>query len=211
MFGRRCCDDRVIYMIAARGLDYPTADTVTAVPLFTAALAEQGDCKHVRMIRPLLSVLAATDLDELQARYVECFDLNAKRALYLSYWTDGDTRRRGEVLARFKAAYRGAGACVDTNSELPDYLPVVLEFAAGDRSAGRELLNEYRASLELLRISLLDKWSHYAGAVAAVCATLPGASPADRASAMAMVRPPIELVGLDGYLGASPDSYGARL
>lgn len=199
MIGRRCCDDRVIYMVAARCLDYPTADTVAALPLFTAALAEQGDCRHARMFRPLLAVLAATDIGELQTAYVDCFDLNAKRALHLSYWTDGDTRRRGEVLARFKAAFRTAGACVDTRAELPDYLPVVLEFAAGDRSAGRELLTEYRASLELLRLSLTEGWAHYAGAVAAVCATLPGPSPADRASAMAMARPPAEMVGIDGY------------
>lgn len=197
MIGRRCCDQRVVYMVAARCLDYPTAETVAAVPLFTAALDEQGDCKHVRMLRPLLSHLAGTYLDDLQAAYVRCFDLNAKRALYLSYWTDGDTRRRGEVLTRFISAYRNAGAVVDTRAELPDYLPVVLEFAAGDRRAGRELLTEYRASLELLRLSLTDDWSHYAGAVAAVCATLPGAAPADRAAAMAMVRPPTELVGLD--------------
>jgi nitrate reductase delta subunit len=51
----------------------------------------------------------------------------------------------------------------------------------------------------LLRISLLDKWTHYASAVAAVCATLPGASPGHRASAMAMARPSIEMVGLDSY------------
>ena len=131
------------------------------------------------------------------------FDLSRKHALYLSYWTDGDTRRRGEVLGRFKAAYRASGFLVDTHGELPDYLPMVLEFAArADLAAGRELLQAYRPSLELLRIALDEKQSPYAGALVAVCATLPGESPATRAAVQAMVdagRPPVESVGLDAY------------
>lgn len=196
---RRCCDDRVVYMVAARCLDYPTPDLVDLLPRMTAALGEQGDCKHVRLIRPLTDHLQVTEIDVLQRSYVECFDLNARRSLYLSYWTDGDTRRRGAALARFRSAYRAAGAVMDARGELPDYLPMVLEFAAGDRVAGRELLTEYRASLELLRISLQDGSFHHAGAVAAVCATLPGPSPTDRSAVLDMFRPPTETVGLETF------------
>ena len=70
MIGRRCCDDRVVYMIAAHCLDYPSADTVARSGLFKAALAEQGDCRHARLIRPLITRLAETELRELQADYV---------------------------------------------------------------------------------------------------------------------------------------------
>ena len=79
----------------------------------------------------------------LAGGYVDTFDLSRKHALYLSYWTDGDTRRRGEVLGRFKTAYRSSGAVVDTHGELTDYLPMVLEFAARvDAEAGVALLQE---------------------------------------------------------------------
>ena len=107
------------------------------------------------------------------------------------------------MLGRFKAAYRASGFLVDTRGELPDYLPMVLEFAAcADLAAGRELLQAYRPSLELLRIALDEKQSPYAGALVAVCATLPGESPASRAAVQAMVDaggPPVESVGLDSY------------
>ena len=105
---------------------------------------------------------------------------------------------------RFKAAYRDSGFLVDTSGELPDYLPMVLEFAAiADPEAGEALLREYRPSLELLRLApgrgrrvrppTLD-------VLAAVCATLPGASPADRAAVQAMAGgPPTESVGLEPY------------
>jgi nitrate reductase delta subunit len=167
------------------------------MPLIRHALHEQG----VRAFDDFLDHVASTPLDELQRQYVEVFDLSRRHALYLSYWTDGDTRRRGETLTRFKTAYRDSGYLVDTGGELPDYLPMVLEFAAiADPATGEAILREYRPSLELLRIGLEEDHTPYADVVAAVCATLPGASPADRAAVQAMAGgPPAEFVGLEPY------------
>ncbi|GAA4379809.1 hypothetical protein GCM10023146_39450 [Nocardioides caricicola] len=182
--------------VASYLLAYPDQRLLDQVPVLRAALAEQG----VTSLDAFLDELEATPLRELERRYVDVFDLSKRHALYLSYWTDGDTRRRGEVLAGFKAAYRASGFLVDTSGELPDYLPMVLEFAAvADPVAGEELLRQYRPSLELLRIGLEEDKTPYAGVVAAVCATLPGPSPKDRAAVQAMVdsSPPTETVGLE--------------
>ncbi|GAA2158918.1 respiratory nitrate reductase chaperone NarJ [Humibacillus xanthopallidus] len=197
-------DDRVVHLVAARCLDYPREELVESLPMLTEALAEQGDSAGAQELRPLVEHLGSGPLADLQRAYVDTFDLSRKHALYLSYWTDGDTRRRGEVLGRFKAAYRRSGFLVDTHGELPDYLPMVLEFAAcADAEAGAALLQDYRASLELLRIALQEKESPYAAAAVAVCATLPGPSPVDRAAVMEMVGmsgpQPTESVGLDPY------------
>jgi len=196
-------DPRVVYQVASWCLDYPTAELLERLPLLTSALAEQPDAPEIARLDGLVGHLGSTPLDRLQQAYVDQFDLSRKHALYLSYWTDGDTRRRGEVLGRFKSAYRASGFLVDTHGELPDYLPMVLEFAArADLDAGRELLQAYRPSLELLRIALDEKQSPYASALVAVCATLPGESPATRAAVQAMVDaggPPVESVGLDAY------------
>jgi len=197
-------DDRVVHLVAGRCLDYPSGDLLAAIPSMRDALAEQGDSPAAMRLSSFVTHLDGADLAELQRAYVDTFDLSRKHALYLSYWTDGDTRRRGEVLGRFKTAYRSSGAVVDTHGELPDYLPMVLEFAARvDAEAGVALLQEYRASLELLRIALQERQSPYADAVVAVCATLPGASPPDRAAVMEMVGMtgphPTETVGLEPY------------
>ncbi|MBW8731896.1 MAG: nitrate reductase molybdenum cofactor assembly chaperone [Terrabacter sp.] len=202
--GHQRRDDRVVHLVAARCLDYPREELVESLPMLTEALAEQGDSAGVRELAPLLEHLDTQPLAELQRAYVDTFDLSRKHALYLSYWTDGDTRRRGEVLGRFKAAYRSSGFLVDTHGELPDYLPMVLEFAAcADAEAGAAMLQDYRASLELLRIALQERESPYAAAAVAVCATLPGPSPVDRAAVMEMVGmsgpQPTESVGLDPY------------
>ena len=195
----RDADARVVHLVAAWCLDYPTPELVERLPQLAAALAEQPSTPAALALSGLVDHLARTPLAELQRAYVDVFDLSRKQTLYLSYWTDGDTRRRGEVLGRFKAAYRAGGFLVDTHGELPDYLPMVLEFAARvNPEAGRELLQAYRPSLELMRIGLQEKDSPYAAALVAVCAGLPGESPADRAAVQAMAGaagPSVELVG----------------
>jgi nitrate reductase delta subunit len=106
------------------------------------------------------------------------------------------------VLLNFKTRYRASGFLVNTHGELPDYLPLVLEYAAvADLDDGRQLLQEYRPSLELLRFALLESEPVYAGVVSAVCTVLPGASPANRMAAhqMAAAGPPQEHVGLEPY------------
>ena len=71
------------------------------------------------------------------------------------------------------------------DGELPDYLPVVLEFAAtADPDDGLALLREHRAGLELLALRLDDAESAVRGTPStAVCAMLPAAAPGDVAAA----------------------------
>lgn len=192
--------DRVVYQAAGWCLSYPAAELLERVPLMRAALAEQG--RKAPKLEDFFGYLAAHDIGTLQRRYVETFDLSRHHPLYLSYWTDGDTRRRGDVLASFKQVYRQTDFLTNTHGELPDFLPLVLEFAAiADPVAGRELLRQYRPSLELLRLALVDHGSPYGEVVAGVCGTLPGASPADREAVqrMAGYGPPTETVGLEPY------------
>jgi nitrate reductase molybdenum cofactor assembly chaperone NarJ/NarW len=194
---------RVVHQVASWCLGYPDGILLGRLPLLQAAVAEQPAAgRAVSNLSEFLGHVARTPLAALQRHYVDVFDLSRKHALYLSYWTDGDTRRRGEVLAQFKARYRGSGLLVDTGGELPDYLPMVLEYAAlADPDDGRALLQTYRASIELLRIALQEHGTPYADVLVAVCETLPGPSPADRAAVMRMARtgPPTETVGLDPY------------
>lgn len=213
---------RVVWQAASLALSYPGEGLVAREPVLRRALAESAPEAAVSFAA-LLDAWRDSPLRALQTEYVEVFDLSRKRALHLSYWTDGDTRRRGEVLTAFKARYRASGFLVDLAGELPDYLPLVLEYAAvADPVDGAALLQEYRPSLELLRFALLERSAPYAGVLAAVCATLPGESPTDRRAVQALARsgPPSESVGLAPYdarllpvldMGAArPDPIGAR-
>jgi nitrate reductase molybdenum cofactor assembly chaperone len=126
---RRRDASRVVRQAAAVCLGYPERDVIAKSGLLRAALAESAP-REPASFEPLLAFWDSSDLAAIQTHYVDVFDLSRKHSLYLSYWTDGDTRRRGEVLAAFKQRYRRSGFLVDTGGELPDYLPMVLEYAA---------------------------------------------------------------------------------
>ena len=81
---------------------------------------------------PMLDLLGG-DLAAAQARYIDLFDLSRKHTLYLTYWTDGDTRRRGEPLAAIRQRYRRTNYLVDTGDicrTSTGLLPMILEYAA---------------------------------------------------------------------------------
>lgn len=194
----------VVYQCASLLLSYPEQTLLQRLPVLREALA---DTRWAAEFEPTLHHLESTTLVEAQSFHVQEFDISRRHALHLSYWTDGDTRRRGEVLAGIKQVYRDSGLLVRLDGELPDHLPLVLEFAAlGDPERGRELLTRYRPSLELLRMQLEKDDLPQAGIVRAVCATLPGRTPTTRAEVQAMVDAamPTEAVGLDGYGAGEP-------
>ncbi|CAM5245133.1 Nitrate reductase molybdenum cofactor assembly chaperone OS=Streptomyces alboniger OX=132473 GN=narJ PE=4 SV=1 [Streptomyces alboniger] len=179
----------VLYQAASLCLAYPDEEFHERLPLIEAAAPAE--------LAGFLSHAAATEPRELAAHYVQVFDFKNRHSLYLSWWREGDTRRRGMALVRFKEVYRAHGLEF-SGEELPDFLPAVLEFSA---LAGPELLLEHRSGLELLRLALRDAGTPYADVLEAVCATLPGPSPRDQAEARALARsgPPREDVGLEPF------------
>jgi nitrate reductase delta subunit len=156
----------------------------------------------------ILGWLRRTPADAVARHYVETFDLRRRCALYLTYYRYGDTRKRGMAMVEFKAAYRAAGL-IPADSELPDYLPMVLDFAAA-HPRGERLLRAHRADLELLLRALRDAGSPYADVVCAVCAVLPGLRRPELAVVTRAWRdgPPGEDVGLEaGTAPFAPPDY----
>ncbi|PKW11098.1 respiratory nitrate reductase chaperone NarJ [Streptomyces sp. 1222.5] len=155
--------DTVLYQAAALCLTYPDDDFVARLPLLREAAPQ---------LREFTDHAAVTPLPELEAHYEQVFDLHNRHSLYLSWWHDGDTRRRGMSLVRFKDVYRRHGLEF-TGEELPDFLPAVLEFTARTGETG--LLTGHRDGLERLRARLSDHGTPYASVLDAVCAALPAA------------------------------------
>ncbi len=203
-------DQRLLWRIAALLLDYPSAETIALTDQLASAATELPSAARTPILDFLHDFTAADPL-QLAIRYVETFDMRRRASLHLTYYAYGDTRKRGMALLRFKHAYRQAAMQPD-DSELPDYLPLVLEFAATvDHLHGERLLAEHVPVLELLRLSLQDSGSAYADVLAAVLATLPPVSTADRRriAELAAQGPPEEDVGLEPFM-MDPQTSGAR-
>ncbi len=194
-------DAAVVCQAASVLLDYPGDALWQRLPVVRAAVSELPAGRQRDALGRFLDHVAETGARELAEHYVATFDRRRRCSPYLTWWTDGDTRRRGAALAALKARYRASGLELGPD-ELPDHLPVVLEYAAtGDLTDGLALLQEYRAGVELLRLALIDAGSPYASLLEAVCDLLPGPSPKDRAAAQRLARtgPPMENVGLEPY------------
>lgn len=188
---------RVAHLVASVALTYPDESLLSRLPALRHALTVVPG----RLAEPLgrvVSYLDTTDLSTVAAHYVETFDLRRKCCLYLTYYTHGDTRRRGLALLSFRQAYQEAGMSV-SDEELPDHLAVVLEFsAAGHPDAAVQLLMAHRPGLDLLWRALDAYASPFADAVLAVRASLPPPGRADDEAArrLAQLGPPVEQVGV---------------
>lgn len=68
-------------------------------------------------------------LHELISTYVYTFDFGKKSNLYITYMSNGEQRERGMDLLFLKNYYKQYGFGM-TDKELPDYLPIMLEFAS---------------------------------------------------------------------------------
>jgi nitrate reductase molybdenum cofactor assembly chaperone NarJ/NarW len=188
------------YKLCSLLLCYPDAELLDA----RAALLEAAEDLTGDALRPLQEFgrwWAHEDPISLQQHYVETFDLHKRSGLYLTFYGEGDRRARGVALLRLKRMYRAAGLPLE-GTELPDYLPVMLEFAAAAPSGqGQIVLREHRAALELVRESLRRRGTPYWQVLDAVCITVGEISAADRARAFKLAAdgPPQELVGLEPF------------
>ncbi|VTZ24997.1 molybdenum-cofactor-assembly chaperone subunit (delta subunit) of nitrate reductase 1 [Methylocella tundrae] len=184
------------YRALAALIAYPTEALQAATGEIAAALAEEDLVPAPRRaaIGDLLTELAERDIYDLQERYFALFDRSRTLSLHLFEHVHGESRDRGQAMADLIALYRGHGF-EPTASELPDFLPLFLEFLS--LLPGHEaqaLLAEPAGILQLLAERLVTRKSAYA-AVFQALATLANAPAIDGPDTGA--EDPDDLVALD--------------
>lgn len=197
---RSALRDRLVWQAASLLLAYPDEQHGERLDRAESLLAHI-DGAAAELLGRTLAALRDTAPLTAATNYVETFDMRRRSTLFLTYWTGGDTRNRGQQLLAFATTYREAGV-EPPRDEGPDHLPVVLEFAATvDPEAGRRLLIEHWAPINVVLQSLTDAESPYAHAIAAIFETLPSATDAEvrNARQLAESGPPAEAVGLEPY------------
>lgn len=191
---------RAVWIAASWLVGYPSDELYARLRVLQSLVDGLPDGVRTHL-RDVLQVLTESDVIDLRSQYVETFDTRRRGCLYLTYFINGDTRKRGMALLDIKETYREAGLEV-SEDELPDHLTYVLEFgAAHDVRAALAILLKNRAGIELLRLHLVESGSPWAGVLVAVCATLPPLDGDDisEVQRLAAEGPEEELVGLAGY------------
>jgi nitrate reductase delta subunit len=158
------------YQVLSALLDYPTEELIEAIPELRQALDEERALPPVtgKAVERLLTELQTGELLDLQERYVALFDRVRSLSLHLFEHVHGDSRDRGQALVDLRQLYERNGFLLST-SELPDYLPVFLEFLSRiDQADAAGLLRETSGILEGIRARLGKRGSAYAGVLQAL-------------------------------------------
>ena len=92
--------------------------------------SEELDERAKAGLADLIAWLKETDITSLQSAYVSTFDIGKHASLNLFEHTQGDSRDRGQVMVELNRLYQEHGLDL-TTTELPDHLPVFLEFLSG--------------------------------------------------------------------------------
>ena len=156
--------------VLARLLDYPHAEMRAALPELFAVLTEEGALSPARLaeLKALMGTLQQGDAYEVEARYVESFDRGRATSLHMFEHVHGDSRDRGPALIDLQQTYEAGGMFFEA-SELPDYLPVVLEFASTQPAeTAKDFLAEMAHILNTIHSGLIKRDNPYAAAIGAV-------------------------------------------
>lgn len=193
-------------------LSYPTADLCAAIPDIRRVLQDEGVLGQgrLRALDPLLTRLAAQDLIEMQENYVLLFDRSRTLSLNLFEHVHGEGRDRGGAMVDLLETYRAGGFDLH-GPELPDHLPVLLEFlSTRPLPESRAILSDAGAILVALAERLVRRESDYAAVLIALADIAEATATSDEAKAL-LAEPidnPEDLEALDATYAEAQVIFG---
>src|SRR5690554_6025637 len=145
-------------------LSYPTAELQAHAREVREAMHGEGSLPPLtlRALQPLLGRVEAWDLLDLQSDYSELFDSSRTLSLHLFEHVHGDSRERGQAMVDLGEHYLEEGFAIEA-AELPDFLPLFLEFLSlCEPAKARDWLAQPAHVLAALEERLLERASPYA-------------------------------------------------
>lgn len=161
-------------------LSYPSEDMRRALPEIAGVIKDSPivEPRERRDLLDLIEELGRGELLDAEERYVDLFDRGRALSLNLFEHLHGESRDRGEAMVELKQLYQKAGFELSAR-ELPDYLPVVLEYLnCRDLAEAREMLADCAHILTTIGRSLVARRSRYAAVLQALI-VIAGESPID--------------------------------
>ena len=153
-------------------LTYPTTELVAAAPELRAVLDREAVLpkRERAAVDGLIADLATHDLYDAQERYILLFDRTRSLSLHLFEHVHGESRDRGQAMVDLIKVYEDGGF-TPTTAELPDFLPLFLEYAATRTPAEAiELIGQPGHVFAALRERLAKRSSSYEAIFAALTA-----------------------------------------
>lgn len=145
-------------------LSYPSTELKDAIPEIRKVLADENilSKKALKALQPLLTDMETLDVYELQERFVLLFDRSRTLSLNLFEHVHGESRDRGPAMVDLLEIYRAGGFDLNS-SELPDHLPILLEYLSQRPMAeAKEMLGDAGHIIAAIAERLVRRNSHYA-------------------------------------------------
>ena len=174
-------------------LSYPSEELQSHIGEVAGAIRMEAVLppQEMRRLQPLIDALATRDLLDVQSDYSELFDRSRSLSLHLFEHVHGDSRERGQAMIDLAGQYAENGILLESN-ELPDFVPVFLEYASCLPPAqALEVIGQPVHVFAALAERLDQRKSAYAAVFHAVTA-LAGVKPDSKAVAELQENAPIE-------------------
>lgn len=163
---------RLTYTLRALAflLRYPDSEVRTRAPEALQAMAQEGavPAERMRRLQALVTDWQRRDGYDVEADYVETFDRGRSTSLQLFEHVHGDSRERGPAMIDLLQTYEAAGLKLHRH-QLPDHLPVLLEFASTQPvDVAQSLIGEVSHILNAIICALQRRRSPYANVLIAL-------------------------------------------
>ncbi|AUZ40865.1 MULTISPECIES: nitrate reductase molybdenum cofactor assembly chaperone [Bacillus] len=165
-------DRQITFSALSCLLSYPDEEWRAELPDWKALIHEIGNRQIREKLLHFFETSASFSPEALIEHYVYTFDFGKKTNMYVTYFNSGEQRERGIELLHLKNTYQQSGF-LPTEKELPDYLPLMLEFAAvAEIEAARSVFEKYLSNVRELASRLEKNDSIYAGLLHVLLAAL---------------------------------------
>lgn len=155
-------DRQITFSALSSLLSYPDEEWRAEIPDWKALIHEISNRQIRKKLLHFFEASASFSPEALIEHYVYTFDFGKKTNMYVTYFNSGEQRERGVELLHLKNAYEQSGF-LPTEKELPDYLPLMLEFAAAaEIEAARSVFEKYLSNVRELASRLEKNDSIYA-------------------------------------------------
>ncbi len=141
-------DSQLTFRICSYLLNYPDQEFIDSIPEVLEEIDSLQSSDTKQELQNYCEKAKKQSLPKLVSTYINTFDFGKKTNLYLTYMSNGEQRERGMELLFLKNFYKLHGFEV-TDKELPDYLPIMLEFAGQvDEAAMKTIFERYLSNIE---------------------------------------------------------------
>lgn len=165
-------DSKLTFQLCSYLLSYPDQEYLESLQEVVDEVESMSNTEIKNELLTYCQKAKKYKIANLVSAYINTFDFGKKTNLYITYMSNGEQRERGMDLLFLKNYYKLHGFDV-TDKELPDYLPIMLEFAGViDAASTKPVFERYLTNIEEIAKNLSSENNLYSHLLKAVLLAL---------------------------------------